>query len=371
LSKEEKTMYFGLAYYPEHWPEERWPVDARMMQEAHVNGVRLAEFAWSKIEPREGVYDFAWLDRAIELLAQHGIQTMMCTSSRNPPPWVFHQYPAIRNVRADRQESNYGYRYTVCHNNPDFISLAQHFDRAVIEHYAGNPDVIAWHIDNEIGSGNTCYCDTCRACFHEYLAQKYATVENLNEKWGTHFWSCAYTSFAEVPLPVGVPVPYPSLALEYARFQSKTNSEFARWRYDLIKQLHPAACVTTNFQGSQHTHTDIFEMGAYTDMYGINYYPTHHPEFSLDYCRGGRGELIVLEQRSGSPFWRPGTAPGWTPSKAMWQSRRCLLARAALSRALALRTRSTSPGRKSWRSLPADGWQGCQPSRSIPMAGGR
>ena len=61
-------MFFGAAYYPEHWPEERWPIDARLMQEAGINGVRLGEFAWSKIEPVEGAYDFEWLDKAIALL---------------------------------------------------------------------------------------------------------------------------------------------------------------------------------------------------------------------------------------------------------------------------------------------------------------
>ena len=43
-------MYFGVAYYPEHWPEKRWAVDAKMMQDAGINGVRVGEFAWSKIE---------------------------------------------------------------------------------------------------------------------------------------------------------------------------------------------------------------------------------------------------------------------------------------------------------------------------------
>ena len=304
-------MYFGLAYYPEHWPEERWPVDAAMMQAAHVNGVRMGEFAWSKLEPQEGQYDFAWLDRAVELLGAHGIKTMMCTCSRTPPPWVFKKYPGINNVRADRHASNYGYRYTICHNNPTFNMLAQRIDRAVIEHYAGNPNVVAWHIDNEIGSGNTCYCDICKQRFHEYLEKKYGTVENLNEKWGMHFWSIAYSSFDEVPLPVGVPMAYPSLALEYMRFQSSVNAEFARWRYALMKQLHPQVWVTTNFQGTYAPHTDIFELGAHTDVYGTNFYPSHAPEFALDYCRGARGEVIILEQRSGSPHFRPGTPPGW------------------------------------------------------------
>ncbi|MBE0696824.1 MAG: beta-galactosidase, partial [Anaerolineaceae bacterium] len=304
-------MYFGTAYYPEHWPEERWPIDAQMMHDARLNGVRMGEFAWSKLEPVEGQLDFSWLDRAIDLLAHHGIQTMLCTCSRTPPPWVFHKYPQIRNTRADGHISNDGYRYTVCHNQPTFIELSQRIDRQIIEHYAGYPNVIAWHIDNEIGAGNTCFCPICHQRFIEYLREKYTTIENLNQNWGTHFWSIAYSAFDEVPLPVGVPMPYPGLALEYARFQSKVNVDFARWRYQMIKKLQPKAWVTTNAQSSRATHTDIFDLGEATDVYGTNFYPNHNPEFALDYCRGGRNQLIILEQRSGAPHFRPGTPPGW------------------------------------------------------------
>jgi len=304
-------MYFGVAYYPEHWPEERWEVDARLMQEAGINGVRMGEFAWSKIEPREGEYAFEWLDQAIALLASHGIQTMMCTCSRTPPPWVFHKYPEISNTRADRHPANYGYRYTVCLNQPTFIELSQRIDKAVIEHFAGNPHVIAWHIDNEIGSGNTCYCEVCHRGFIAYLHEKYGSVENLNAHWGMHFWSSAFSAFDEVPLPIGVPFPSPSLAMEYARFQSKVNAQFAVWRYQLMKQLHPSAWVTTNFQTTNATHTNLFELGQATDVYGTNFYPLYAPEFALDYCRGERGELIILEQESGQPHWSAAVKPGW------------------------------------------------------------
>ncbi len=236
---------------------------------------------------------------------------MMCTLSRTPPPWVFHKYPEIRNVRADGIVSNYGHRYTVCLNNPTFIELSQRVDHAVVEHFAGNEHVIAWHIDNEIGAGNECYCDVCRRKFIAYLREKYETVENLNARWGSHFWSFTFSAFEEVPLPVGVRFPSPSLALEYARFQSRVNADFALWRYDLMKQLHPEAWVTTNFQTSARTHTDIFDLGQATDVYGTNLYPPMAPEFALDYCRGARGELLILEQRSGQPHWMPATPPGW------------------------------------------------------------
>ena len=304
-------MFFGVAYYPEHWPEERWSVDARLMREAGVNGVRMGEFAWSKIEPVEGTVDFDWLDRSIALLGDYGIKTMMCTLSRTPPPWVFQKYPEIRNLRADGHVSNYGHRYTVCHNNPSFIKLSQRIDQAVVEHFAGNEHVVAWHIDNEIGAGNDCFCDVCHQRFIDYLEEKYGTVENLNAKWGTHFWSFTFSAFDEVPLPVGVRMPSPNLALEYARFQSKVNADFALWRYELMKRLDPDVWVTTNFQTSARTHTDIFDLGEATDIYGTNFYPPWAPEFALDYCRGTRGELLILEQRSGQPHWLSATRPGW------------------------------------------------------------
>ena len=81
-------MLLGTPYYPEHWPEERWAVDARLMQDAGINLARLGEFAWSALEPHEGRLEFGWMDRAVALLDAHGIKTLMCTPSRTPPPWA-------------------------------------------------------------------------------------------------------------------------------------------------------------------------------------------------------------------------------------------------------------------------------------------
>jgi len=304
-------MYFGAAYYPEHWPEERWAVDAELMQRAGVNGVRMGEFAWSAVEAHPGRFEFGWLDRAIELLGEHGIRTMMCTCSRTPPPWVFHTHPEILNVRKDGQRSNYGVRYTVCHNNPTFQRLAQRIDLAFIEHYADNDNVVMWHIDNEIGSGNTCYCAVCHDAFVRYLQDKYDDIEKLNDAWGRHFWSFAFSDFNDVPLPNGVYAAAPALSLEYDRFVSACNVGFAKWRYDQMKTFSPGRPVTTNFQQHRAEHTDIFDMGRYTDVYGTNLYPPGAPELAIDYCRGTRGQLLILEQRSGQPHWSSATVPGW------------------------------------------------------------
>jgi beta-galactosidase len=198
----------------------------------------------------------------------------------------------------------------VNHNDPTFIELSRKIDRAVVEHYAGNDAIVAWHIDNEIGSGNTCYSETSRRAFHQYLRGKYGTVEEMNDAWGAHFWSFAFCDFDEVPLPNRVWLASPGLALDWARFVSKTNAEFAMWRYKLIKALDPGKWVTTNFQRTR-LHTDIFDLGRATDVYGINFYPPFADEVALDYCRGARGELLVLEQRAGQPHWSAHTRPGW------------------------------------------------------------
>ncbi|SRR6266498_925764 len=85
-------LYFGVDYYPEQWPEECWLEDAQIMAEVDFNVVRLAEFAWSKIEPNEGHYDFDSLDRAITLLASYDMRVVLGTPTASPPPWLMTKY---------------------------------------------------------------------------------------------------------------------------------------------------------------------------------------------------------------------------------------------------------------------------------------
>ena len=59
-------LIYGGDYNPDQWPEAIWEEDVRLMQEAGINLVSLGIFAWSKLEPRPGVYDLAWLDRIVE-----------------------------------------------------------------------------------------------------------------------------------------------------------------------------------------------------------------------------------------------------------------------------------------------------------------
>src|SRR5215203_5727506 len=101
---------FGVDYYPEQWPEENWEVDAQLMSEAGFNVVRLAEFAWVKMEPKQDVFDFDWLDRAIEIFHKKGISVLLGTPTASPPPWLAHKTPDILRVREDGLRIGYGSR---------------------------------------------------------------------------------------------------------------------------------------------------------------------------------------------------------------------------------------------------------------------
>ena len=77
-----RNIRFGVDYYPEHWPRERWEQDANLMQKMGIQVVRMGEFSWHKMEPEQGKFDFEWLADAADLLGQHGIYTILGTLSR-------------------------------------------------------------------------------------------------------------------------------------------------------------------------------------------------------------------------------------------------------------------------------------------------
>ena len=44
------SLNFGAAYYPEHVTPDRVEADALLMKEAGMNLVRMADFAWFRME---------------------------------------------------------------------------------------------------------------------------------------------------------------------------------------------------------------------------------------------------------------------------------------------------------------------------------
>jgi beta-galactosidase len=54
-------MPLGAYYYPEHGDEDQGDRDLKRIAELGFVFTHFGEFAWSRMEPEEGVFDFEWL----------------------------------------------------------------------------------------------------------------------------------------------------------------------------------------------------------------------------------------------------------------------------------------------------------------------
>jgi len=314
-------LYYGADYYPEHWPESRWPTDARLMQEAGFNLVRLGEFAWSRLEPAPGRYDFAWLDRAIDLLAAHGMRVVLGTPTASPPPWLMAQHPDAFLVREDGLRATYGHRRCYCPSNPAYRERTAAIVGALARHYGAHPHILAWQIDNEFGS--RCYCEHCRQRFHEWLRARYGTLDALNEAWGTVFWSQEYTDWTEIPLPAATGgVANPSLALDYRRFMSDLYVEYQALQIGELRPYSRGQLITHNLMGFGYEGLNYYDLARPLDLVSWDNYPRGFwataqevdpaaAALSHDAMRGLKGASFwVMEEQSGPSGWETmGAAP--------------------------------------------------------------
>jgi beta-galactosidase len=323
-------FYFGVDYYPEQWPEECWHEDARLMAEAGINIVRLAEFAWSLLEPEPGRFDFDWLDRVLDVLQTHGIRAVLGTPTASPPPWVMAMLPEAYRVLSSGQRMTYGNRREYCPTHPGFRERSRMIAQAMATHFARHPAVIGWQIDNELGGH--CYCDICRESFQVWLRKKYDSLDTLNAGWGTAFWSHVYTNWSQIPIPLQTGgVPNPGLDLDYRRFMSDTYVLFQQEQVDILRRICPNHLITHNFMGFHFDGIDYFDLAQTLDVVAWDNY--RRTAWSLernvrpapgalghDTMRGLKGQSFwLIEQQAGCGGWqevgmipRPGEMRLWT-----------------------------------------------------------
>lgn len=308
-------MYYGVDYYPEHWPRERWGTDARLMREAGVNLVRMAEFAWALLEPDEGSYDFEWLDAAIDLLGQQGIATILGTPTATPPAWLCQRYPNIMRVTSDGRRVTFGMRRQYCPTNETYRQHTRRIVTAMAKHYAANPYVIGWQLDNEFGCHDStrCYCSDCHAAFQAWARERYGSLDALNDAWGTAFWSHVYTSWSQIPLPWSTTgVSDPCLELDFGRFASQQMVAYARLQTDILRAHCPGHLITTNLMGLGFRDIDYYELAKPLDWVSWDNYPIysgqkepHVAACSHALMRGYKGEPFwVMEQQAGPSGWQ-------------------------------------------------------------------
>jgi beta-galactosidase len=343
-------MKLGVCYYPEHWPRQRWATDARMMRQAGLSIVRIADFAWAAIEPREGIFSWEWLDEAIETLAAEKLRIVMCTPTASPPPWLCRAHPDILPVDEQGRRRRPGSRRHYCPNNVTYRQYSERIVTELASRFGEHPAVIGWQIDNEFGCHYTdkCYCESCASAFRRWLQARYGTIDALNEAWGTIFWGQIYNDWSEIDPPnLTVAGPNPGHQLDYTRFSSGSYIDYLEAQKATLQPLIvESQLLTTNFMG-RFSGLDYFQLGRSIDVVSMSSYPTGHGEtaaalylpsserrgFAYDvgdpYLTAMEHTLMrgfkqgrhfwVMEQQAGNVNWgvyntgvRPGTVRLWT-----------------------------------------------------------
>ena len=94
-------IQYGGDYNPEQWPLATRIEDVELMQQAGVTLVSVGIFSWAQLEPREGEFDFGWLDDILDRLHRAGIRATLATATASPPPWPTRKHPEFLPVLAD------------------------------------------------------------------------------------------------------------------------------------------------------------------------------------------------------------------------------------------------------------------------------
>lgn len=329
-------MYFGVDYYPEHWDKSEWGEHIKLMKKANFNIVRIAEFAWGRLEPREGEFDFSWLDEIMEKLHEAGIKVILGTPTAAPPKWLVNKYDVLMRDRYGRKRG-YGSRRECCSNSPDYRRRADIITEKMAERYGKHPAVAAWQIDNEFGchASTRCYCENCRREFASALSKKYGSIGELNRRWGTVFWSQEYEDFDDVILPGYTSCEpenaqqwshNPSLDMEFYRFSSDSWVRFEKSQADIIRKYSDRP-ITHNFMG-HFSDIDYYKLAEPLDFVSWDNYVDNqwnhetyeNSAMAHEIMRGAKNKNFwVMEEQAGPAGWdkfggtpRPGQIRLWT-----------------------------------------------------------
>ena len=319
------TILYGVAYYPEYMPHERLEKDVELMRKAGINVVRLGESTWSSWEPRDGEFQFAWMERVLDRMHSAGIRVILGTPTYSIPAWLYKQHPDIAithngiapplndpyspSYPPSLTPGYYGPRQNHDYLNPYFREHAERVIRQVVSHFKNHPAVIGYQIDNET-SPNGVPTRYAAAAFLARLKRKYETPATINRMWGLAYWGQLVDTWDDLPPRDGIL--NPGYRLEWENFQHDVITEYLGWQAKIVEEYkRPGQFITHDFGGGTHTEIDQWAIARHLDVVGGNpYFQTQKRLdgrdiwFNGDVCRSlKKTNYLVTETNAQTIGW--------------------------------------------------------------------
>ena len=323
------TIIYGADYNPEQWDKTIWLEDMILMKKANVNMVNLNIFGWALIEYSEGKYNFDQLDELMNLLNEHNIGVDLATATAAQPAWLSKQYKDVLSVDSSMNTIWYGSRQSYCPNSLNYIRRMKALVTEIAKRYYKHPALKMWHINNEYADHTCiCYCDQCASQFRKWLLEQYS-LEDINDRWGTNFWSQKYYSIEEIIPPRKTSGDHnPGLLLDYKRFMSDSYLSLYKEESKILKKWSPRIKITTNFMGNCTKPLDYFKWAKEIDIISWDSYPDISVDknyilnsFTHDLMRSLKNQpFIMMEQAPNQVNWRsenPNKQPGQMAAYSM------------------------------------------------------
>ena len=274
-------ILYGVAYYDEYMPYDRIETDFKMIRDAGMNVIRIAESTWSTWEPKEGVFDFTHLHRMLDCAAKYELKVIVGTPTYAIPSWLAKKYPDILAVTHNGKEL-YGHRQNMDITNPDYLHHAQIIIEKLMEQIKDYDCVIGFQLDNETKPYDTC-SKYAQAKFVEYLKNEFPDIDGFNMEFGLDYWSNRvddWDAFPDIRGTINM-----SLDAEYKKFQRKLVTDFFAWQADIVKKYkRDDQFITHNFDFEWHDYSygmqpevNQYEAAKCMDIAGCDIY---HPSQS-------------------------------------------------------------------------------------------
>ena len=280
------TVLYGAAYYAEYMPSDRLDKDVDLMQKAGITVVRVGESTWSSWEPRDGEFQFDWMQRILDRMHKAGIRVILGTPTYSIPTWLFKKHPEIAVVHntiappmsdpytgtypSSVPPGYYGPRQNYDFLNPDFRRYAERIVRQVVGHFKDHPAVIGYQIDNETYP-NPVTTPYSNAEFVKRLRRKYETTEMLNKIWGLVYWGQLVDKWEDLPARDGIL--NPGYKLEWENFQHDVVTDYLAWQAKIVNEYkRPDQFITHDFSGGAHTNLDQWAIAGHLDVVSENPY---------------------------------------------------------------------------------------------------
>lgn len=311
----ENKILYGGDYNPEQWlnAPEILEKDIELFLKAKINTVTLGVFSWSVLEPQEGNYQLEWLRKIIDRLFENGIKTILGTPSAARPKWLSDKYPEVLRVRDNGVRNHFGGRHNHCYTSPVYREKVAMINTKLAEEFKDHPAVLMWHISNEFGG--ECHCELCQAAFRKWLSNQYESIDELNNKWWTMFWSHSYQSFDQIESPSSIGEQgVHGLNLDWRRFVTAQTADFINHEIHTLKKVGVKQPTTTNLMYSV-TDVNYDKLAETIDIISWDTYPLWHKKediliaydtgFWHDYMRSLKNQpFLLMESCPTSTNWQ-------------------------------------------------------------------